>query len=398
MDYSKIIGEFAKKIPPSGIRKFFDIAAEMPDCISLGVGEPDFVTPAAFCEAAIKSINDGITQYTSNSGLKELRMAVTCYLHESIGVDYDPVNEVLITAGASEGIDIAMRALLNPGDEVLVPSPSYVSYVPCVELQGGKAVSIDTLAENKFKLTPEEIEEAVTDKTKALILPYPNNPTGAVMEREYLEKLVPVIIKHNLIVVSDEIYSELTYGEEPHVSIASLPGMWERTIVINGFSKSFAMTGWRVGYVAAPPELAAVMRKIHQYVIMCAPTAGQYAALRALEHSFRTDYAEVREMRKQYNERRIYLVNRLNDMGLKCFEPRGAFYAFPSVASTGLTGEHFAEKLLYSKRVAVVPGSAFGRSGRDFVRISYAYSIEMIKKALDRIEEFLRELSGADKA
>ena len=380
MDYDKIIGVNARKIPPSGIRKFFDIAAEMEDCISLGVGEPDFVTPGPFREAAVKSINQGKTQYTSNSGLKELRMAVTCYLHESIGVDYDPINEVLITVGASEGIDIALRALLNPGDEVLVPMPSYVSYSPCVKLAGGVAVTIDTKAENKFKLTAEELTEKITPKTKALILPYPNNPTGAIMEREYLEKIAPIIIKHNLIVITDEIYSELTYGDQPHVSIASLPGMWERTILINGFSKSFAMTGWRVGYVAAPPELAAVMRKIHQYVIMCAP------------HSFRNDYAEVREMKKQYNERRIYLVNRLNDMGLDCFEPRGAFYAFPSVASTGMTGEHFAEKLLYSKRVAVVPGSAFGASGRDFIRISYAYSIDAIKTALDKIEEFLQEI------
>lgn len=392
MDYDKIIGVNARKIPPSGIRKFFDIAAEMKDCISLGVGEPDFVTPGPFREAAIKSINQGKTQYTSNSGLKELRMAVTCYLHESIGVDYDPINEVLITVGASEGIDIALRALLNPGDEVLVPMPSYVSYSPCVKLAGGVAVTIDTKAENKFKLTAEELTEKITPKTKALILPYPNNPTGAIMEREYLEKIAPIIIKHNLIVITDEIYSELTYGDQPHVSIASLPGMWERTILINGFSKSFAMTGWRVGYVAAPPELAAAMRKIHQYVIMCAPTAGQYAAVQALEHSFRNDYAEVKEMKKQYNERRIYLVNRLNDMGLDCFEPRGAFYAFPSVASTGMTGEHFAEKLLYSKRVAVVPGSAFGASGRDFIRISYAYSIDAIKTALDKIEEFLQEI------
>ena len=392
MDYDRIMSTTVKEIPPSGIRKFFDIAAEMKDCISLGVGEPDFITPGPFREAAVKSINQGKTQYTSNSGLKELRMAVTCYLHESIGVDYDPINEVLITVGASEGIDIALRALLNPGDEVLVPMPSYVSYSPCVKLAGGVAVTIDTKAENKFKLTAEELIEKITPKTKVLILPYPNNPTGAIMEREYLEKIAPIIIKHNLIVITDEIYSELTYGDQPHVSIASLPGMWERTILINGFSKSFAMTGWRVGYVAAPPELAAAMRKIHQYVIMCAPTAGQYAAVQALEHSFRNDYAEVKEMKKQYNERRIYLVNRLNDMGLDCFEPRGAFYAFPSVASTGMTGEHFAEKLLYSKRVAVVPGLAFGDCGRDFIRISYAYSIDTLKAALDKIEEFVNEL------
>lgn len=392
MDYSKVLSKSALKIPPSGIRKFFDIAAEMKDCISLGVGEPDFITPQPFGAAGIKSIADGKTQYTSNSGLKELRCAISCYLHDSIDVDYEPETEVLVTVGASEAIDLALRALLNPGDEVLVPSPSYVSYAPCVELTGGVAVAIDTKAENMFKLTPEELTEKITPRTKALILPYPNNPTGAIMEKEYLEKIAPVILKHNLIVVSDEIYSELTYGEEPHCSIASLPDMWERTVVINGFSKAFAMTGWRVGYVAAPSDILAIMRKIHQYAIMCAPTTGQYAALEALEHSFRNDFAEVKEMRRQYNERRIYLVNRLNDMGLKCFEPRGAFYAFPSVKSTGMDGEHFAEKLLFNKKVAVVPGSAFGASGKDFIRISYAYSVEAICKALDKIEEFLEEI------
>ena len=392
MDYSKVLSKSALKIPPSGIRKFFDIAAEMKDCISLGVGEPDFITPQPFGAAGIKSIADGKTQYTSNSGLKELRCAISCYLHDSIDVDYEPETEVLVTVGASEAIDLALRALLNPGDEVLVPSPSYVSYAPCVELTGGVAVAIDTKAENMFKLTPEELTEKITPRTKALILPYPNNPTGAIMEKEYLEKIAPVILKHNLIVVSDEIYSELTYGEEPHCSIASLPDMWERTVVINGFSKAFAMTGWRVGYVAAPSDILAIMRKIHQYAIMCAPTAGQYAALEALEHSFRNDFADVKEMRRQYNERRIYLVNRLNDMGLKCFEPRGAFYAFPSVKSTGMDGEHFAEKLLFNKKVAVVPGSAFGASGKDFIRISYAYSVEAICKALDKIEEFLEEI------
>lgn len=392
MDYSKVLSKGALKIPPSGIRKFFDIAAEMKDCISLGVGEPDFITPQPFGAAGIKSIADGKTQYTSNSGLKELRCAISCYLHDSIDVDYEPETEVLVTVGASEAIDLALRALLNPGDEVLVPSPSYVSYAPCVELTGGVAVAIDTKAENMFKLTPEELTEKITPRTKALILPYPNNPTGAIMEKEYLEKIAPVILKHDLIVVSDEIYSELTYGEEPHCSIASLPDMWERTVVINGFSKAFAMTGWRVGYVAAPSDILAIMRKIHQYAIMCAPTAGQYAALEALEHSFRNDFAEVKEMRRQYNERRIYLVNRLNDMGLKCFEPRGAFYAFPSVKSTGMDGEHFAEKLLFNKKVAVVPGSAFGASGKDFIRISYAYSVEAICKALDKIEEFLEEI------
>lgn len=392
MDYDRIISTTVKEIPPSGIRKFFDIAAEMKDCISLGVGEPDFVTPLAFSAAAINSIKAGKTQYTSNSGLKELRMAVARYLHESIGVDYDPIQEVLITVGASEGIDLALRAIINPGDEILVPIPSYVSYIPCVRLAGGVPVTIDTKAENNFKLMAEELIEKITPKTKALILPYPNNPTGAIMEKEFLEKLAPVIIENNLIVISDEIYAELLYTDEPHCSIASLPGMRERTILISGFSKFFAMTGWRVGYVAAPAELSAMMRKIHQYVIMCAPTAGQYGALEALEHSFRNDYAEVKDMKQQYNERRIYLVNRLNEIGLDCFEPHGAFYAFPSVASTGMTGDEFAEKLLFAKRVAVVPGLAFGDCGRDFIRISYAYSIDTLKAALDKIEEFVNEL------
>ncbi len=393
MDYSGIIGKAAMAIPPSGIRKFFDIAAEMKDCISLGVGEPDFITPAAFSQGAIRSLDEGKTQYTSNSGLKELRVAISKYLADFIETEYDPDSEILITVGASEAIDIALRMLIDPGDEILVPMPSYVSYAPCVSLCGGTPIAIDCKAENMFKLTPEELEAVITPKTKALILPYPNNPTGAVMEREYLEAIAPVLRKNNIIVLSDEIYGELTYGEK-HVSIAQIEGMRDLTILLSGFSKAFAMTGWRVGYVAAPKEMLSVMRKIHQYAIMCAPTASQYAALAALEHSFAHNFKEVNEMRRQYNERRIYLVDRLNAMGLDCFEPRGAFYAFPCVASTGMDGEQFAEKLLYGEKVAVVPGSAFGASGKNFVRISYAYAIRNIAKALDKIEKFLSELKN----
>lgn len=392
MNYDKYMSEKAKAIPPSGIRKFFDIAAEMKDCISLGVGEPDFITPKKFSQAGIDSILAGKTQYTSNNGLLELRRAIAKYLKDTTGNTYDPVNEILVTVGASEAIDLGLRVLLNPGDEVIIPSPSYVSYAPCVSLCHGVPVPIDCKVENNFKLLPEEIEAVVTPKTKAIILPYPNNPTGAIMEKKYLEAIAPVIIKHDLIVLSDEIYSELTYDGE-HYSITSVPGMFERTILMNGFSKAFAMTGWRIGYLAAPKELALNIRKIHQYAIMCAPTASQYAALSALETSFKNGFAEVKEMREKYNERRVFLVNRLNKMGLNCFEPKGAFYVFPCVkVKTGMNGQEFAETLLRKKSVAVVPGRAFGSSGEDFVRISYAYSLEKLKLAMDKIEEFLNGL------
>lgn len=391
MDYKKIIGKQAQVIPFSGIRKFFDIAAEMKDCISLGVGEPDFTTPESFSRAGIESILAGKTQYTSNSGLAELRASVSEYLKLSHNLDYDYEKEILITVGASEGIDLALRMLINPGDEILVPCPSYVSYCPCVALSHGVAVPINCKAENEFKLTPEELEAAITKRTKAIILSYPNNPTGAIMEKEYLEKIAPVIKKHNLIVISDEIYSELTYGLK-HTSIAEIDGMKKRTILVNGFSKYFAMTGWRLGYIAAAPEFLNTMRKIHQYAIMCAPTASQYCALEAMKTSLKNGFAEVANMRDEYNTRREYLVGRLNQMGLSCFEPKGAFYAFPCVKSTGMTGDEFAENLLLRKRVAVVPGSAFGECGKDFIRISYAYSVEKIKQALDKIEEFISEL------
>lgn len=391
MDFEKYVGKAAAAIPPSGIRKFFDIAAEMKDCISLGIGEPDFITPDNFCKYGIDSINAGKTQYTSNNGLLELRVAIAEYLKDRYNLSYKADTDILVTVGASEGIDIALRMLINPGDEVIIPSPSYVSYAPCVSLCQGVAVPINCQAKNSFKLMPDELEAAITPKTKVLILPYPNNPTGAIMEREYLEAIAPIIEKNDLIVLSDEIYSELTYGGKRHVSIAEIPSMYDRTIVLNGFSKAFAMTGWRIGYIAANKTFIAAMRKIHQYAIMCAPTASQYVALGALKESLKNGYKEVNGMVDKYNERREYLVARLNKMGLSCFEPRGAFYVFPCVASTGLDGQGFANALLQSKRVAVVPGDAFGASGKDFVRISYAYSIESIKKALDKIEEFVKE-------
>ncbi|MBR2349400.1 MAG: aminotransferase class I/II-fold pyridoxal phosphate-dependent enzyme [Clostridia bacterium] len=396
MDYSTIISKAANDIPPSGIRKFFDIAAEMKDCLSLGIGEPDFITAASFSEAGIASIRDGKTQYTSNNGLYGLRVDICKYVHLLGGPKYSPDDETLVTVGASEAIDIALRAVVNPGEEVLIPSPSYVSYAPCVSLTYGIPKPINCLAKNDFKLTAEELENAITPRTKALILPYPNNPTGAIMEREYLEAIAPIIIKHNLVVISDEVYSELTYGDAPHlhVSIANIDGMRERTILISGFSKAFAMTGWRIGYLCAPKELVEIIRKIHQYVIMCAPTASQYAAQTALEESFSTNFKTVREMCDEYNERRVYLVKRLNDMGIDCFEPKGAFYAFPSVASTGLTGEEFAERLLLEQKVAVVPGIAFGESGKNHIRISYACSIDTLKEALDRMEVFVKSLKA----
>ncbi len=392
MDFNKYISKAASEIPPSGIRKFFDIAAEMKDCISLGVGEPDFITPTNFSKYGIDSVNQGKTQYTSNNGLIELRRAIAKYLKDRYTLEYSADTDILVTVGASEGIDIALRMLINPGDEVIVPSPSYVSYAPCISLCGGVPVPINCKAENSFKLTPQELENAISKKTKALILPYPNNPTGAIMERKYLEAIAPIIEKHDLIVISDEIYSELTYGDERHVSIAEIPGMYDRTILLNGFSKAFAMTGWRIGYIATNATFIAAMRKIHQYAIMCAPTASQYVALGALEESLKNNYKEVSEMVAEYDKRRKYLVNRLNEIGLTCFEPKGAFYAFPCVASTGMNGQEFATTLLKAKKVAVVPGDAFGDSGKDFVRISYAYSVESIKKALDKIEEFLKEL------
>ena len=374
-------------IQPSGIRKFFDIVGTMEDAISLGVGEPDFDTPWRIRDEGIYSLEQGRTFYTSNTGLQELRQEISAYVARKYDVDYDPKSEIMVTIGGSEAIDIALRAMLDPGDEVIIPQPSYVSYEPCTVLAGGKPVFLPLQEKNEFRLTAEELENAITEKTKVLILPYPNNPTGAVMRRSDLEAISAVIRKHDIFVLTDEIYSELCYMDD-YCTIASLPGMKERTVYINGFSKAFAMTGWRLGYACAPAVILKQMLKIHQFAIMCAPTTSQYAAIVALKSCD----AEVAEMKEEYNERRRYLVHRFLDMGLKCFEPFGAFYIFPSIQEFGLSSDEFATKLLQEKRVAVVPGTAFGASGEGFIRISYAYSLDKLKAALERIEEFITEL------
>ena len=383
MDYAKHLNSIALGIPPSGIRKFFGIAATRKDCISLGVGEPDFSTPSVFSQAGIKSIVAGKTQYTENAGLLQLREAISQYTQRFLGIRYNPRTEIIITTGASEGIDASFRAVIEVGDEVLIPEPCFVCYAPLVSLCGGIPIGIGCSYQNQFKLMPDDLERAISPKTKALVLAYPNNPTGAVMEESDLIKLLPIIKKHDLLVFSDEIYAELTYDGSKFTSIASLENMRERTIIISGFSKYFAMTGWRLGYVCAPKEIIDVVYKIHQYSVMCASTSAQYVALEALNASFKDDFEEVRVMRDTYNERRKYIVKRLDDMGLECFEPKGAFYAFPCVKSTGMDGEKFAYALLDSKNVAVIPGNAFGKSGKDFVRISYAYSMDTIEKAID---------------
>ncbi|MBR4586851.1 MAG: aminotransferase class I/II-fold pyridoxal phosphate-dependent enzyme [Lachnospiraceae bacterium] len=374
-------------IKPSGIRKFFDIVSEMKDAISLGVGEPDFDTPWPIREEAIYSLEKGRTFYTSNSGLKELKEEICRYLKRKYELEYSPANEVFVTVGGSEAIDLAIRAMINPGEEILIPQPCYVSYLPCTQLADGVPVFINLKEENEFRLTPAELEAAITDKTKILVLPFPNNPTGAVMTRSDLEKIAKIIIEKDIFVISDEIYSELTYTGERHVSIAELPGMKERTITINGFSKGFAMTGWRLGYACGPELIIKQMLKIHQFAIMCAPTTSQYAAVIALREC---DDA-VAKMMKAYDQRRRYVVDRLRNMGMDCFEPYGAFYVFPSIKKFGMTSDEFATKLLETKKVAVVPGTAFGDCGEGFLRISYAYSLENLKTALDRIEEFVKE-------
>ena len=383
-----LLSRNVQSIPPSGIRKFFDIVADMDDAISLGVGEPDFDTPWHIRDEGIYSLEKGRTFYTSNSGLKELRMEIAAYMKRTQGLDYHYLTEIFVTVGGSEAIDLAMRALINPGDEVLIPQPSYVSYEPCVTLAGGVPVIIELKEENRFRLTKEELEEAITPKTKILILPYPNNPTGAIMEKEDLEALVGVIIQHDLVVVSDEIYGELTYNGKLHVSIASLPGMQERTILINGFSKAYAMTGWRLGYACGPACIMEQMVKIHQYCIMCAPTTSQYAAVEAL----RNGDDDVKQMRDAYNERRRMVLHLLTQMGLPCFEPEGAFYVFPCIKKYGMTSEEFANRLLEEEKVAIVPGTAFGRCGEGYMRISYAYSIDDLKKALERVANFVTKL------
>lgn len=374
-------------IEPSGIRKFFDIVSEMDDAISLGVGEPDFDTPWHIRDEGIYSLEKGRTFYTSNAGLKELKIEISKYLDRRFGLTYDYNKEMLVTVGGSEAIDIAMRAMLDPGDEVLIPQPSYVSYVPCCVLANGTPVPIELKAENEFRLTAEELESAITPKTKLLVMPFPNNPTGAVMEKKDLEAVAEVVKKHDLFVLSDEIYAELTYLEN-HVSIASIPGMRERTIVINGFSKSHAMTGWRLGYACGPEVIIKQMLKIHQFAIMCAPTTSQYAAVEAL----RNGDEDVAMMREEYNGRRRYVLERFKEMGLSCFEPFGAFYAFPCIKDLGMTSDAFATKLLQTKKVAVVPGTAFGACGEGFLRISYAYSLDDLRIALDRVAEFVAEI------
>lgn len=385
-----LIADKAASLQPSGIRKFFDIVAEMDDVISLGVGEPDFDTPWHIRDEGIYSLEKGRTFYTSNSGLKELRMEIAAYLQRTQGLEYHYLSQIFVTVGGSEAIDLAMRAMINPGDEVLIPQPSYVSYEPCVVMADGKPVVIELKEENQFRLTPEELEAAITPKTKILVMPFPNNPTGAIMEREDLEKLVPIIEKYDLFVVSDEIYGELTYGGKKHVSIAALPGMQERTILINGFSKAYAMTGWRLGYACGPKEVIKQMVKIHQYCIMCAPTTSQYAAVEAL----RNGDEDVRRMRESYDERRRFVLFTLKEMGLPCFEPEGAFYVFPCIREFGMTSDEFATNLLKEEKVAIVPGTAFGNCGEGYLRISYAYSIESLKKALKRLENYVRRLRG----
>ena len=380
-------------IPPSGIRKFFDIVSEMPDAISLGVGEPDFDTPWHIREEGIYSLERGRTFYTSNSGLKELREEIVRYLERRVHVSYDPLHEVLITVGGSEGIDMAFRAMLNPGDEVLIPQPSYVSYEPCAILADGVPVIIELKEENEFRLTKEDLLAAITEKTKILVLPFPNNPTGAIMEKKDLEEIAEVCVAKDIFVLSDEIYSELSYKEE-HVSIASLPGMRERTILINGFSKAFAMTGWRLGYACGPADIIAQMTKIHQYAIMCAPTTSQYAAVEAL----RNGDEDVAAMRESYDQRRRFLMNAFEEMGLSWFEPYGAFYAFPSIKEFGMSSDEFATRFLEEEKVAVVPGTAFGACGEGFLRISYAYSLEQLKEALGRLSHFVARLRAEKEA
>lgn len=389
IDYDKLLSNRVKEIKPSGIRKFFDLANEMDDVISLGVGEPDFKTPWVVREKAIETLEKGRTTYTSNAGLMPLRTAISGYMEQKYNVKYDPVKEIVVTVGGSEAIDLAIRSMICEGDEVLLVEPCFVAYAPIVELVGGKVIPIPTYAKDGFRLTPQALKERITDKTKLLVFPYPNNPTGAIMRREHLEEITEVLKDTNIMVLSDEIYSELTYNGR-HVSIASLEGMQERTIVINGFSKSFSMTGWRLGYACGPAPILSQMNKIHQFAIMCAPTTSQYAAVEALSRC----EENIRTMTEEYDRRRRYIVDSFNKLGLTCFEPEGAFYIFPSIESTGLTADEFCEKLLYSKKVAVVPGTAFGRSGEGHIRVSYSYSIKHINEAIRRIGEFLAELGN----
>ena len=387
LDMKRLLNPVVQAIPPSGIRKFFDIAAEMKDAISLGVGEPDFVTPWHIRDEGIYSLEQGRTYYTSNAGLKELRKELTIYLKRRFNLEYDPLSQVVVTVGGSEAIDLMFRSVLSPGDEVLIPDPSFVCYQPLTALAGGVPKGIVTKAENGFRLTAADLKAAITPKTKILVLPFPNNPTGAVMRREHLEELAEVLRGTDILVLADEIYAELTYGETRHVSIANIPEMYERTVLVSGFSKAYAMTGWRLGYACGHPDLIKAMTKVHQFGIMSAPTTAQYAAIEALKNGD----DDIAMMREEYDRRRKVIVKGFNDMGLSCFEPEGAFYAFPCIKSTGMDSNTFCETLLYDKKVAVVPGNAFGQSGEGFVRCSYAYSVENINEALNRIEAFVKK-------
>mgnify|MGYP003320569241 CR=1 FL=1 len=387
MNYDKILSSSAQLIKPSGIRKFFDMIGSLDDVVALTVGQPDFVTPWHIRDAAIESLEKGKTYYTSNSGTPELRHEISSYMNRRFGVSYSPENEIIVTVGGSEAIDLTVRALVSPGDEVIIPQPAFVCYGPIVSLAGGVPVYINTKEENRFKLTAEELRAAITPKTKLLVLPFPNNPTGAIMTKDDLEEIAAVLRGTDIMVLSDEIYCELTYGRD-HVTIASLDGMRERTIIASGFSKTYAMTGWRLGYTLAPKEITKQMLKIHQYAIMCAPTASQFAAVEAM----RNGDADVEMMRSEYNRRRRYIVGGLRSIGLDCFDPEGAFYVFPNISGFGMDSEKFCERLLYENGVAIVPGTAFGECGEGFARISYAYSVEHIAKALDRIENFVKKL------
>lgn len=383
-----LISPVIKAIQPSGIRKFFDIVAEMKDAISLGVGEPDFITPMHIRQAGIASLENGHTYYTSNSGLKDLRKEISNYMQRRFDLTYDPATQVLVSVGGSEAIDLALRAVVQPGDEVLIPEPSFVCYKPDAILAGGVPVVLETKQEDNFILTPETLEKAITPKTKVLILPYPNNPTGAIMTKKQLEDIAAVLENKNIAIISDEIYAELTYSDTRHFSIAEIPSMHDRTIIVSGFSKAYAMTGWRLGYALGHPDIISQMTKIHQFAIMSAPTTSQYAAIEAMKNGDE----DIEMMRNEYNRRRRFIANGFRDMGLECFEPLGAFYVFPCIKTTGLSSEEFCEKLLYKEKLAVVPGNAFGKSGEGFIRCSYAYSLESISEALLRIEKFIKEL------
>ena len=389
IDYSKKLNSKAVALKPSGIRKFFDITEQMENVISLGVGEPDFQTPWHIRHAGIESLEKGKTRYTANRGMEPLRKEIAAYTKRRFSLIYDP-SEILVTVGGSEAIDLAVRALIEPGDEVLIPQPSFVCYEPITQLAGGTPVFIELKSDNGFVLTPQQLEEKITDKTKVLILPYPCNPTGGIMKKSDLEKIAPIIEKYDLMVISDEIYAELTYSDKRHISIAEIDGMWERTIIVSGFSKAYSMTGWRLGYALAPAPITALMTKIHQFAIMSAPTTSQYAAIDALKNGD----DDIKKMVDEYDTRRRLVVDGFNKIGLTCFEPLGAFYVFPCIKSTGLTSEEFCEKLLYSKKVAMVPGNAFGDCGEGFVRVSYCYSVDHLKQALKRTAEFIEELKS----